>query len=112
MGIVLWYIMHIWSFVVFRKFYNPIDFLAPATRGIGFSDPPIFSQGLIAPGTAPVIPDEIRIKTIQEIATGAPVCGTSFSVPLEYHCDITVEISVHVPVTFPDSAWILSGLKQ
>jgi len=68
-------------------------------------------DALIAAGAIPVITDKLAEKTVSQGATAAPVRGTSCPVPLKSGRFNPVEIAVHIPVLFPDTADILPGQK-
>jgi hypothetical protein len=63
-------------------------------------------------GKIPVIPDKFTEKTIRELAATTTVCWTGCSVPLKYGSIMLGEITLHIPVIFPDMVNILASLKQ
>jgi hypothetical protein len=58
---------------------------------------------LIALGAIPIMPDEFIEKTITKIAPATSVCRTWCSISLEYCTIMPGEITVHIPVIFPDT---------
>ena len=73
-----------------------------------FTDPSVFLDRLIAPGTTPVYSNKICVETIRHIAAGTSAYRTSRSG--EVGRSLVMEITLHTTIIFPYTTDLFVGI--